>query len=504
MPCTVLEQETQVGGLAKTVRRDGYHFDLGGHRFYSKVQLINEIWRDTLGDELLTRPRMSRIFYNKHFFHYPLRPADALRKLGILESGLSVASFLRAKAFPKPREEDLETWLINRFGERLYRTFFQTYTEKVWGVSCKEIGADWAAQRIKGLDMVSLIRNALGLGGKNGSPKTLIDQFLYPRFGPGMLWERMQETLEGKGCRIHLDHKVEAIRWSPGRIRSVVAGGREFAGSHFLSTMPIRDLLESLDPAPPEEVREAAKCFAYRDFLTVVLVLRGKDYFPDNWIYIHEPDVKVGRIQNFGNWSPDMVSRRDVSCLGLEYFCFEGDGLWSLTDGQLVELAKQELAHIGLGKPEDVLEGWAIRVPKAYPVYDGQYQDGLRRVKEFLRTVPNLQLVGRNGMHRYNNMDHSMLTGVLAARNILGARYDLWRVNADAEYLEEQEQWTKDELEAFERSQPLVPGPVGAAAAQAGNGHQPAGMAAGIGSGVRVSGAADGAGSGEAGRSRGL
>ncbi|MBL8213450.1 MAG: NAD(P)/FAD-dependent oxidoreductase [Bryobacterales bacterium] len=468
VPSTLLEKESQVGGLAKTVRREGYHFDLGGHRFFTKVKLIERIWHETLGDALLTRPRLSRIFYNKHFFHYPLRPADALRKLGIWEAGQCMTSFAAAKVFPQRREEDLESWLINRFGERLYRTFFKTYTEKVWGIPCDQISADWAGQRIKGLDMITLLRNALGLTGKGGGPKTLIDQFLYPRFGPGMLWERMTEQLEAAGSEVKLEHPVEAIRWQRGGVTSVVAGGKTYAGTHFLSTMPVKELIEALDPAPPAEVREAARFFSYRDFLTVGLVLDGRDFFPDNWIYIHEPEVKVGRIQNFGNWSADMVGRRNVTCLGMEYFCFEGDGLWSMPDADLVNFAKQELEKIGLGRADKVIKGWAIRVPKAYPVYDGQYQEGLRRVRAFLEQVPNLQLLGRNGMHRYNNMDHSMLTGILAARNILGSRYDLWKVNADAEYLEEGADISAEELHGLEQTQPLVPGRVSTAPARLG------------------------------------
>lgn len=459
----IVERAQQVGGLAKTVEREGLRFDLGGHRFYTKVPLIASVWRELLGEDLLERPRLSRIYYRREFYQYPLRPVEALARLGCVESARSVGSFLKARAFPRRPEQDLESWLINRFGTRLYETFFQTYTEKVWGLPCREISAEWAAQRIQGLSLGSLIANALGGGGR-GTPKTLIDRFHYPRLGPGMLWERVASELARGGCELHLSSPVDAIRWAPGGVRSVIAGGREHPGTHFLSTMPIRELIEALDPAPPLELREAAAMFSYRDFLTVVLVLDGRESFPDNWVYVHEPQVRVGRIQNFGNWSPEMTAGRDVTCLGMEYFCFAGDGLWSRSDAALVELARHELGQIGLADPARVRQGWALRVDKAYPVYDGQYREGLRRVREFLTQVPNLQLAGRNGMHRYNNMDHSMLTGILAARNILGARYDLWKVNADAEYLEREELWTGDELAAFEASQPRVPRRMGAAA----------------------------------------
>jgi protoporphyrinogen oxidase len=278
-----------------------------------------------------------------------------------------------------------------------------------------------------------------------------------------MMWQRTREILEAGGSQVVMNASVDRIFWEPGRILAVEAGGKRYEGAHFVSSLPIRELIQKLEPAPPPELLSAANDFNYRDFLTVALIIKGTDLFPDNWIYIHEPGVQVGRIQNFGNWSPEMVPEPNRSCLGLEYFCFEGDGLWSKTDAELVELGRQELALLGLVKADDVLDGCVVRMPKAYPVYDSVYKRGIAAVQKFLAEVPNLQLVGRNGMHRYNNQDHSMLTAMLAARNILrdvtgkGPRYDLWRVNVDEEYHEGGAMQEEDELRKLEQTQPLVP-----------------------------------------------
>src|SRR5262249_45071797 len=336
--------------------------------------------------------------------------------------------------------------------------FFDTYTTKVWGLRCDQIQAEWAAQRIRGLSLASVIGNAL-FGKRAGSReiKTIIHEFQYPRLGPGMLWTRCKELIEASGSEVALRTPVERINWEPGRVLSVDAGGRRYAGSHFLSTMPIRELLHALDPPLPVDVLQAADDFHYRDFLLVALIVRGRNLFPDNWIYVHEPNVKVARIQNFKNWSADMVPDAETSCLGLEYFCFEGDGLWNTTDGELIALGGREALKLGLIPLGTVLDGKVIRVRKAYPVYDENYQRGLDTVRRFLDSAPNLQLVGRNGMHRYSNQDNPMLTAVLAVRNILGAHYDLWKVNADSEYQEDGSEITEDDLKALESTQPLVP-----------------------------------------------
>jgi protoporphyrinogen oxidase len=320
---------------------------------------------------------------------------------------------------------------------------------------CTEIRAEWAAQRIKGLSVASVLMHALR---RNGSKplKTLISEFQYPRLGPGMMWERAQAETERLGARVVFNAPVERIHWRPGAVTSVVAGGREYSGGHFISTMAIRDLIEALDPTPADLLKEVDS-FRYRDFLTVALIVEGPSPFPDNWVYVHSPEVQVGRIQNYNNWSPDMVPEPGMTCLGLEYFCFEGDGLWKSPDASLIGLAKREIASLGLIDVSRVVDGAVVRMPKAYPVYDGNYQQGLEAIRAFLREVPNLQLAGRNGMHRYNNQDHSMLTGILAARNILGAHYDLWRINVDAEYHEEGYDLTEEDVAALSTTQPLQP-----------------------------------------------
>jgi protoporphyrinogen oxidase len=456
----ILEKDSVVGGLARTAEYKGYLFDIGGHRFFTKVTLVDQMWREVLGSDFITRPRLSRIYYNSKFFQYPLEPMNALRGLGIFEAARCGVSYLKAQLVPEKPEENFEAWVSNRFGRRLFNVFFKTYTEKVWGIPCREIQAEWAAQRIRGLSMVSLVLNALRPGrsrNKQGAIKTLIHEFEYPRRGPGMMWQKTRHLIEERNSRIVFNSPVERICWEPGRVTAVQAGGKLYQGDHFLSSMPIRELIGRLDPEPPAYVRQALNDFNYRDFLTVALMVRGKDLFPDNWIYVHDPNVRVGRVQNYNNWSPEMVPDPETTCLGLEYFCFEGDGLWKTPDEELIALGRKELAQLGLIDPQYVFDGTVLRIEKAYPVYDRSYRQGLASIRRFLETVPNLQLVGRNGMHRYNNQDHSMLTAILAARNILGARYDLWQVNVDADYQEEGSLLTETELEAMQSSQPLVP-----------------------------------------------
>jgi protoporphyrinogen oxidase len=456
----VLEADSTVGGLARTAEYKGYLFDIGGHRFFTKVSVVEQMWWDVLGDDFLSRPRLSRIYYNSKFFHYPLEARNALFGLGLIEALRCFVSYVWARLFPRKPEKSFEDWVSNRFGTRLFNIFFKSYTEKVWGIPCRQIDAEWAAQRIRGLSLTAVIWNALRPSRKQNKQKvikTLIHEFHYPRRGPGMMWMKTKDIIESRGSRVVFQAPVEKICWEPGRVISIQAGGREYSGSHFISSMPIRELIHCLSPAPPEHVLKAADDFHYRDFLTVCLICKGTNLFPDNWIYIHDPNVKVGRIQNYSNWSPEMVPDPQTSCLGLEYFCFEGDDLWTSSDSDLVELARKEVTHLRLVAPEAILDGTVVRMKKAYPVYDGSYQRGLAVIREFIRSIPNLQLVGRNGMHRYNNQDHSMLTAILAARNIAGAKYDLWQVNADTEYTEQGAAITEEELKALEASQPLVP-----------------------------------------------
>lgn len=464
----VLEKDQAVGGLARTVSYKGFHFDIGGHRFFTKVRAVEDMWHEVLKENFLHRRRLSRIYYNKKFFYYPLRAMNALFGLGIWNSILILFSYLSARLFPSRENETFEQWVSNRFGKRLYRIFFKTYTEKVWGIPCNEIRAEWAAQRIRGLSLLTVIRETLlkkKNPGKGEVIKTLIDAFHYPRLGPGMMWQTVTDLVQKNGSEVCRGADVNEIRWSGNRVESVevkINGSKEIVtGTHFISTMPIRELIRKLNPAAPEDVLEAASGLKYRDFVTIALIVNQREVFPDNWIYVHDPGVKVGRIQNFKNWSPEMVPDPEKTCLGLEYFCFEGDGMWTMSDQNLLELGKRELEVLGLVRARDVEDGIVVRVPKAYPVYDSTYQHCLEVVRRFLSQIENLQLVGRNGMHKYNNQDHSMLTAMLAVRNILGENFDLWAVNTDPEYHEEVTTTVKDQIATLAAGQPLVPQRVG-------------------------------------------
>jgi protoporphyrinogen oxidase len=418
IPLTVVEQDAkQVGGLARTAEYKGYRFDIGGHRFFSKNQEVEELWTEILGDEMLTRDRLSRIYYRGRFFAYPIKAANALWNLGPIEATRCLASYARAKLQPIKDPKNLEGWVRNQFGWRLFNIFFKTYTEKVWGISTKELSADWAAQRIKSLDLWTVMKTAL-LPQRKPSHRgeivtTLIDKFRYPRFGPGQMWERVADISRDKGHPVLLGRSVMAIHHQEGRVLSVVTRSDDgkaevHTGTDFISSIPVRELIDK------------------------------PDVFPDNWIYIHDPGVKVGRIQNFKNWSPSMVPDQTKTCLGLEYFCFEGDGLWTMDDAALTELARNELAQLGICSPDSVFDGVVVRQRKAYPVYDDAYQANVAVVRDYLEHhLPNLHLTGRNGMHKYNNQDHSMMTALLVARNIAkGTTFDPWKVNADAVYHE--------------------------------------------------------------------
>ena len=446
--CVVLESDrTLVGGISRTDQYKGYRFDIGGHRFFSKSEEISQLWREIIGDEFVTRTRMSRIYYDGKFFHYPLKPADALFKLGPIRSARILLSYLRARLKPIQPERSFEDWVVNRFGRLLFEIFFKTYTEKVWGMSTSEISADWAAQRIKGLSLVKAGLNAL-FGWipkrKNGEViKTLIERFEYPRLGPGQMWEAARDKIRAGGNSVRLDQRVTKVEHDGSRVEAIVAtdsNGRQarYQGDHFVSTLPLRELIRIASPAAPDEVIHAANSLRYRDFLTVVLIVDRATTFPDTWIYIHEPSVRLGRVQNFKNWSPDLVPDPSKSSLGLEYFCFEGDDLWTMADADLIELGRREIEMIGLVKSSEVIDGCVVRMPKAYPVYDDAYLGHLDVIRKWLAGFPNLELAGRNGMHKYNNQDHSMMTALLAARNILGlGKFDTWKVNTDAEYHEE-------------------------------------------------------------------
>ena len=446
----VLESDPQyVGGISRTVEYHGYRFDIGGHRFFSKSREVEDLWTEILGADMLRRPRSSKIFYRGNFYAYPLKPLQALSQLGVLESALCVFSFLKARLRPVRKPKSFEDWVVNEFGERLFRTFFKTYTEKVWGMSCKEISADWAAQRIKGLTLGGAIKNALlpkrNLKDGTRVVKTLIDTFRYPRLGPGMMWEACAESVGALGGEVLLGRSVVACRfdaasseWSV-TARTPKGTLEEFRGEHLISSMPMRQLVAQIEPRLPENALRSANSLRYRDFLTVGLILRERNRFNDNWIYVHDSNVKVGRVQNYKSWSPEMVPDPDFCCYGLEYFCFAGDGLWTMTDEDLIALGATELEQVGLGNAADVVDGCVIRQPKAYPVYDDDYQQHVGVIRRALAAhCRNLHLVGRNGMHKYNNQDHAMMTALLAARNILAGenKFDVWSVNEDGEYHE--------------------------------------------------------------------
>jgi protoporphyrinogen oxidase len=393
-----------------------------------------------MGADLLTRPRLSRIVYNGKFFDYPLKAFNALVNLGPLETVRCVASYAKARLLPHPDPRTFEDWVTNQFGARLFKAFFKTYTEKIWGMNSKDISADWAAQRIKGLSLFEAIRNAIFPSRrKNGAVvKTLIDEFRYPRLGPGQLWERVTDIVKSRGSDVLMGRDVVRIRHSNDRITGIVTPDGLITGTHYISTMPMRELVHALDPAPPGDIIQAAENLRYRDFLTVALIVDKREMFPDNWIYLHDPHVTAGRIQNFKNWSPDMTPDPAKTCLGLEYFCFEGDRLWAAADDELVTIATDDLLRLKLCNREDIVRGVVVRQTKAYPVYDDEYKSHVRTIRDYLeRHAVNLQLVGRNGMHHYNNQDHSMMTALCAARNIaLNAKLDPWSVNTDAEYHE--------------------------------------------------------------------
>jgi protoporphyrinogen oxidase len=439
-PVVVLEQAGIVGGLARTESYKGFHFDMGGHRFFTKVDEVQKIWQEVLGPDFRRRPRLSRIYYDGRFFHYPLKPLNALAGLGLWRALLVMLSYLRWQLFPYKEERTFEQWVTNRFGRRLFLTFFKTYTEKVWGIPCSELRAEWAAQRIKDLSLRSAVVAMFVKPGK--TIKTLIEEFDYPRLGPGMMWRAAADEIRRLGGAVRLDAEVTAVRRTGWRVDSVVHAGPRgeeiVPGEQFLSSMPVTQLVLRLEPPAPDAVREAARRLTYRDFLTVCLIVDRPDPFPDNWIYVHAPEVKVGRIQNFRSWSSDMVPDPAKASLGLEYFCSEGDALWSLPDEALIRLGGEELERIGLARAAEISDGCVFRVPKAYPVYDADYREHLDTVRAFVDRFENLQTIGRNGLHRYNNQDHAMLTGLLAVRNLEGGvRHDLWSVNTEPEYHEE-------------------------------------------------------------------
>jgi len=445
----VLEADDVVGGISRTVERDGWRFDIGGHRFFTKVAAVSNFWHEILAPgDFLVRPRMSRIYYEGKFYDYPIRPLNALRNLGPLEAVRCVLSYLWVRLHPPADQHTLEGYITANYGRRLYEHFFKTYNEKVWGVPASELSADWGAQRIKGMSLLRAVleplrTRLLGARGDRARQVTsLIEEFEYPKLGPGMMWEHCRTLVEQGGGDVRLSSPVVGLTRRDGRATAVAyehAGRRHVVeADHVISSMPLSGLARCFDPPPPAGVLEAASALGYRDFLTVALVLPAGRAFPDNWIYVHQPGVRVGRIQNFGAWSPYMV-KDGRTCLGLEYFVFEGDEIWDMDDEALVAMATAELVSIGLAAASDVERGFVVRMPKAYPVYDEGYRTSVDTLRAWLDAeAPNVHPVGRNGMHKYNNQDHSMYTAMLTVENIVGdAHHDIWAVNVDDEYHEE-------------------------------------------------------------------
>jgi UDP-galactopyranose mutase len=402
---------------------------------------------------------MSRIFYNGKLYDYPLKATNALRNLGILEAVRCVLSYMWVRVRPPKDQTKFEGWVAARFGWRLYNHFFKTYTEKVWGVPGSQLEADWAAQRIKNLSLFSAIWNALRPNRNQKDITSLIEEFQYPKYGPGMMWETAAKKIDAKGGKIILEEKVRTVHWEQGKgvtgVTTVVTGGygpgagapdatrsdigteKRYDGDEFISSMAFSSLLRSLDPKPPAEVLQAADSLKYRDFLTVAVVVPESAGFPDNWIYIHSPEVEVGRIQNFGSWSPYLV-KEGKTCLGLEFFVNVGDATWTKSDEDLIAQAKRELDELNLVKPEQVERGFVVRMPKAYPFYDATYKHNVDIMRRWMEeNTPNLHPVGRNGMFRYNNQDHSMFTAQLTVQNMIdGTHHDVWEVNVEEDYHE--------------------------------------------------------------------
>ncbi len=477
---TVIEVDpVYVGGISRTANYKNFLFDIGGHRFFSKSKEVVDLWKEILPQDFIERPRLSRIYYDGKYYSYPLKAFEALGNLGVVESGLCVLSFMYKQAFPNEKPVTFHDWVANQFGERLFSIFFKTYTEKVWGMSCDEISADWAAQRIKGLDlwtaMSSALRNSMTPKGKKDGTKahdgevikTLIESFQYPRKGPGMMWDAAAAKTRAQGGVILMDTKLDTLAYdAASKLWTITAKTgkgeiKSFTADNVISSAPITELVASFAVQP--KCVTAAKKLRYRDFLTVALVVEKPDLFPDNWIYIHEPSVTVGRIQNFRSWSPEMIPNETQSCLGLEYFCFEGDGLWESSDTELIALAKKELAIVGLAAEADVMDGCVVRQKKAYPVYDDSYKANVETIRaELAEAYPSLHLVGRNGMHKYNNQDHAMMTAMLTVENIVAGKqvFDIWNVNEDAEYHEAGNSGAEQALKSVR----MVPRKVGHAA----------------------------------------
>ncbi len=447
---TVLEADTVVGGISQTVQREGWRFDIGGHRFFTKVREVNELWVEILAPEtMMDRPRQSRLLYRGKFIDYPLRPLNALKSLGPVEAVRCAGSYVWVRIKPPKNQHTLEGFYAARFGWRLYQHFFKTYTEKVWGVPPSELSADWGAQRVKDLSLLRAVLEAvkpkrLRRSRDSATAVTsLIEEFKYPKYGPGMMWETAAAKVTEAGAQLEFDRRVTRIVHDGVGAREVVAVDRDgnehrYPCTHVISSMPLGALCQAMEPPVDAPTADAAAELRYRDHLTVALVITQEHSFPDNWIYVHDREVEVGRVQNYGSWSPYMV-KDGKTCLGLEFFVNEGDRMWTKADDALIEQGTKELLFLGLiSDASKVEKGYVVRMPKAYPVYDEHYQEHVATMRKWIAAnTPNVYPCGRNGMHKYNNQDHSMFTAMLSVENILGAEHDVWTVNVEAEYHEE-------------------------------------------------------------------
>lgn len=440
IPTVLLEQEKQVGGLCKTVEYRGFRCDIGGHRFFTKNREVQTLWENILRDDFLLRPRLSRIYYKGKFFQYPLRVGNTLAGLGLKVTLQVCCSYFKSRLFPVNPELSLEDWVSNRFGQILYAIFFKTYTEKVWGIPCTELSADWAAQRIRNLSLGRALLDALGLR-KKGSVASLIEEFHYPRLGPGQMYEAMADRIRQNKGEVRTGLEVTEIHHSHNQVTALQVQGSgncfRLPASHCFSSMPISELVLRMRPRAPDTVIDAAKSLTYRSIITVNLLFKQPTPLPDNWIYLHSPLVRASRLQFYENWSPFMVPSGSCGSVGFEYFCSEGDELWKSSDSALIRLALEDLSLLGFYNENAFFDGFVVRYAKAYPIYENNYSKHLSTIKEWLSQFPNLYCIGRYGQFRYNSMDHSIMTGTLAARRLLGEDVDPWSVNAEAEYSEE-------------------------------------------------------------------
>lgn len=439
----VLEMSDQVGGISRTIERDGFRFDIGGHRFFTKDEEVDQFFKDILGEEAIWVQRSSKIYYLGKYFDYPLKPANAIFGMGVGTTARCLADYGYVKirnVFGKPEIVSLEDWVSNEFGRELFKLFFKNYTEKVWGIDCSQIEAEWAAQRIKGLSLRVAVKDAL-FPQKNGKVATLIDKFLYPRLGIGRISERLAEDVEKLGNEVRMQSRVTAVNHDAGQITSLDVesgeGSYQLEVESLCSSMPLTELVLAMRPEAPVEVVEAVHKLRYRDLVTVNLMIDKPEVTDQTWIYIHDPSFKLGRIHEPRNWSSAMAPEGKSSIVA-EYFCFEGDDIWNTDDQALIDLTVDDLGRrLGFLNKEEVIGGFVVRVPKAYPMYELGYEGPLNIIRDYISSFDNLEIVGRYGTYKYNNMDHSMKTGILAARNILGESHDVWDVNAEKEYHEE-------------------------------------------------------------------